>query len=130
MASHETSDSHQRHTVEDERFEHEITDPVQEPHKLSIRTWIAIAAMMYTYSVSLGSFLILSPIVSYINQDLGPSASYTWIFNAWTISAGTGLVVAGSFSDLIGRRWFVVGTGAIAVIAAIIAVTAQSIGQS
>jgi len=111
-------------------FEVVNTELQQDEPKPSLRTWLAIAAIIYTYCISLGVFMMLCPIITIINAELGPDPSYTWMASAWTVSAGIGLIAAGSLSDVLGRRWFVVATGGMAILSAIVGLTAKSVPQS
>ncbi|KAH6988308.1 fungal trichothecene efflux pump [Ilyonectria sp. MPI-CAGE-AT-0026] len=82
---------------------------------------------MFSYAVNIGAFLLITPILTAINDDLGPDPSYTWMVSSWTAAAGVGLIFAGTASDLLGRRWFIVSSGGISTIAAIVSLTAKSV---
>ncbi|KAK4934944.1 hypothetical protein LTR10_023910 [Elasticomyces elasticus] len=111
----------------DQYHEHDITDPSQEATPASARRWLAIASLIFLYNISLGGFLCIVSILSYINSDIGPSPEYTWLASSWTVASGVGLIVAGSLSDLIGRRWFCIATGVTGIISALIGGLAQNI---
>ncbi|KAL4869733.1 hypothetical protein BDV12DRAFT_184888 [Aspergillus spectabilis] len=53
--------------------------------------------------MSLGSYMSLVSLTAIINQDIGPSPSYTWIAPAWTVASGTGMIMAGAVSNVVGR---------------------------
>lgn len=93
------------------------------------RRYLAIAALSYVYCVSLGPYMMVAPIITIINQDLGPDPAFAWIASGWTIAAAVGLLLVSTVSDLVGRRWVAVGTTVLAIISAILGITANSIGQ-
>ncbi|KAF5556070.1 hypothetical protein FNAPI_5861 [Fusarium napiforme] len=98
-------------------------------HAVSPRTLLAIGAMAFAYATNLGAFLLIAPIITVINKDLGPVSYYTWLASAWSITGGPGLVVAGTLSDLIGRRWFIIGSGIVSGVSGIVGATAHSVPQ-
>lgn len=70
-----------------------------------------------------------STILSNINEDLGPSPSYSWITVSWNLVAAVVVTVSGRLADIFGRRYFLI-TGAIfGCIGALVGATAQSINQ-
>lgn len=113
--------------VSEQYHEHDITDASQLATPATVRRWLAISSLIFLYNISLGGFLCIVPILTYINNDIGPSPSYTWLASSWTVASGVGLIVAGSLSDLLGRRWFCIGTGITGIIAALIGGLAQNI---
>ncbi|KIX06701.1 uncharacterized protein Z518_04677 [Rhinocladiella mackenziei CBS 650.93] len=113
--------------VSDQFHEHDITDASQMPQPASSKRWMAIGSLIFLYNISLGGFLCVVPIIQYMNRDLGPDPSYTWLASSWTVASGVGLIVAGSLSDLIGRRWFCISTGLLGILAALIGALAQDV---
>ncbi|KAF9886953.1 hypothetical protein FE257_010694 [Aspergillus nanangensis] len=93
----------------------------------SIKWWAAVGSCIFLYSISLAAYMCLVSLTSIINADVGPDESYTWIAPAWTVAAGTGMVVAGALSDVLGRRWFCIGTGLTGILAAIIGGVAPNV---
>ncbi|KAH0841486.1 hypothetical protein AYO21_07079 [Fonsecaea monophora] len=105
--------------------EHEVTRLDQVVTRVPMRTWLAVVSMGWLYIVSLATFLCLVPVITIINEDVGPSPEYSWMANAWTVAAGTGIILTGALSDLVGRRWFIIGCGIAAIIGCILGITAQ-----
>ena len=75
------------------------------------------------------SLLIPSTLLSYINADLGPDPSYTWITVSWTLGAAILVSVGGRLSDIFGRRYFMLFGSALGFIGTIVGATGQSINQ-
>lgn len=123
--SHEEKSAHD--TAVEQIHEHEILDASQEPTPASLKRWLAIASLIFLYNISLGGFITIVPVISQINADLGPSGSYTWLASAWTVASGVGLLVAGSVSDLLGRRWFCIFTGVLDIVAGLVGALAKNI---
>jgi MFS family permease len=73
--------------------------------------------------------LIPATTLSYINADLGPSPSYSWIAVSWTLGAAVLVSVSGRLSDIFGRRYFMLTGAFIAFIGTIVGATGQSITQ-
>ena len=64
-----------------------------------------------------------------INEDLGPSPIYVFITTAGSIIAAPGLLFVGRISDIVGRRWFLIGGQGIGVIASIVMAKSTSINM-
>ncbi|KAL4861912.1 major facilitator superfamily domain-containing protein [Aspergillus spectabilis] len=71
----------------------------------SLRWWGAVGSIIFLYSMSLGSHMCLAGLTSLINADIGPR----------------------SLSDVVGRRWFCIGTGLLGMLSGIIGGVAQNI---
>ena len=85
--------------------------------------------MMMCYNAYLFTLLIPPAILTYINTDLGPDPSYTWITVSWNLGGAIFVTVAGRLSDMFGRRYFMVAGAALLIVGSIICATGQSIGQ-
>ncbi|OAL38191.1 hypothetical protein AYO20_02643 [Fonsecaea nubica] len=75
----------------------------------------------------MGSYAIIAPFLTYVNNDLGPDPNYFWITICFTVIQAVGLTFVGRISDIFGRRWTFVGGSAISLIGYIVCVTAQSV---
>ena len=75
------------------------------------------------------TLLIPSTILSYINADLGPDPSYTWIAVSWTLGAAILVSVSGRLSDIFGRRYFMLFGAFVSFVGTIVGATGQSISQ-
>ena len=68
-------------------------------------------------------------MLPYINADLGPDPSYTWISVSWTLGAAILVSVGGRLSDIFGRRYFMLCGAFLGLLGAIVGATGQSINQ-
>ena len=75
------------------------------------------------------TLLIPATTLSYINAELGPDPSYTWISVSWTLGASIMVSVGGRLSDIFGRRYFMLCGSLISFIGTIVGATGQSINQ-
>ncbi|KAH8645362.1 fungal trichothecene efflux pump-domain-containing protein [Xylariales sp. PMI_506] len=63
-------------------------------------------------------FVMTTTVLTYINEDIGPSNNINWISIARTL---------GRLSDLFGRRWFFIGGSTIALIGALLGAVAPNV---
>jgi EmrB/QacA subfamily drug resistance transporter len=69
------------------------------------RRWLALAAMCLTQLMIVLDTTIVNVALPTIQADLGFSqADLTWVINAYLITFGSLLLLAGRFGDLVGRR--------------------------
>ncbi|ROT39089.1 MFS general substrate transporter [Sodiomyces alkalinus F11] len=73
------------------------------------------------------AFAYAAPILTQINQDLGPDPRYTWISLVYNAALAVCLAPVGRLSDIFGRRYYFIGGALLAVIGSIICATATSI---
>ncbi|CAK7205596.1 hypothetical protein SEUCBS139899_008374 [Sporothrix eucalyptigena] len=95
-------------------------------------TWhsvFAVISMMLCYNAYIFTLVIPPAILSYINTDLGPDPSYTWITVSWNLGGAIFVTVAGRLSDIFGRRYFMITGSCLLIVGSIICATGQSIGQ-
>ncbi|CAK7221376.1 hypothetical protein SBRCBS47491_004509 [Sporothrix bragantina] len=95
-------------------------------------TWhsvFAVISMMMCYNAYVFTLVIPPAILSYINTDLGPDPSYTWITVSWNLGGAIFVTIAGRLSDMFGRRYFMVAGSVLLICGSIICATGQSIGQ-
>ncbi|KAH8176649.1 fungal trichothecene efflux pump (TRI12) domain-containing protein [Sarocladium implicatum] len=79
-------------------------------------------------AISAYIFLILpTNVLTYINQDIGPSNYISWVNIARTLGLSFCYTILGRLSDLFGRRWFFIGGNVVALIGIIVCATAQNV---
>ncbi|KAK7402700.1 hypothetical protein QQX98_011564 [Neonectria punicea] len=93
------------------------------------RSCMAVAAMALSYNAYLFTLLIPPAILSFINADLGPDSTYTWITISWNLGGAIFVTIGGRLSDIFGRRWFFICGAATLIVGAVVGATGQSIGQ-
>jgi MFS family permease len=81
------------------------------------------------YNAYLFTLLIPPAILTYINNDLGPDARYTWITISWNLGGAMLVTCGGRLSDIFGRRYFFLAGSGILILGSIISATGQSITQ-
>ncbi|KAL2754806.1 hypothetical protein ACRALDRAFT_1082471 [Sodiomyces alcalophilus JCM 7366] len=73
------------------------------------------------------AFSYAAPILTQINQDLGPDPRYTWIALVYNAALAVCLAPVGRLSDIFGRRYYFIGGAVMAVVGTIVCATAKSI---
>ncbi|KAL2834391.1 fungal trichothecene efflux pump [Aspergillus cavernicola] len=87
------------------------------------------SAMGLTFMGTVGGFALFAPVISDVNQDLGPSENIVYAPLINVLLSAVTIQIIGSLSDIFGRRWFfIVGSG-LGLIGGILGATAQSITQ-
>ena len=59
------------------------------------------------------------------NTVAGPTTYYNWMLSAITVSTSFALPLSGGFSDVFGRRWFVLVGCVIGIVGSIVAICAK-----
>lgn len=86
--------------------------------------------MCACYNAYLFTLLIPPAILSFINADLGPEPTFTWITGSWNLGGAIFVTVGGRMSDIFGRRYFFLAGSAILIVGSIVSATGQSINQT
>ncbi|KAJ9638512.1 hypothetical protein H2204_004282 [Knufia peltigerae] len=73
------------------------------------------------------SFGFQASLLAVINDDLGPSDNYYWLSLVFTLTLAVCCTLIGRVTDLFGRRYFVVGSYAVATVGSLVASRAGSI---
>lgn len=68
-------------------------------------------------------------ILNVINADIGPDSNIYLVSLINTLIKGIGLLLVGTLSDIVGRRWFIIGAQMFGIIGGIIAATANNVNQ-
>jgi hypothetical protein len=55
-------------------------------------------------SAATGAFGLAAPMLSIINNDVGPDPNITWVSLVYVVTMAIGLLLVGRLSDLFGRR--------------------------
>ena len=70
--------------------------------------------------------MLVTGILVPLGLELGDTANITWIVGGWSIASSISFSVAGSVSDIFGRRWTIVFGEVLCIIGSIVACTAQT----
>ncbi|KIV81309.1 hypothetical protein, variant [Exophiala sideris] len=99
---------------------------VDHPEPVKSKTWLAIIFLALSYACAQGINLIPVNVTNIIEADLGQPELATWIGSGYALALGVGILIANSLSDLLGRRWFIIGGGLLIVVGNIVGATAKS----
>ncbi|CAK7235528.1 hypothetical protein SBRCBS47491_009325, partial [Sporothrix bragantina] len=76
---------------------------------------------------AVGGYGLAAPNLTLINADIGPSKSIAWVSLVYTLTGAIGLLLVGRLSDLFGRRYFFIGSAALALVGCIVSAVAQNV---
>src|SRR3954466_12899470 len=94
------------------------------------RRWLAAAVMIGAATMDLIDLTIVNVALPTIRADLGASGTQLeWVISAYMLAFAAGLIVAGSFGDLLGRKRIFCAGIAIFGLASLAAGLAQSPDQ-
>lgn len=72
----------------------------------------------------------VSSIGSLVSADLGDPNAYVWFVPAWTIATTVSFMINGANTDILGRRWFLVGGNLICTVGHLIAGASKHSGNA
>ncbi|OAL25790.1 hypothetical protein AYO20_10345 [Fonsecaea nubica] len=98
-------------------------------HKISLSTYLAIISFWFHYGAANVAIVMISAVVANINQDIGPSSVYTWLASSLALASSISVGVAGTVTDLTGRRGYSILFGLVGIVGCIVAVTSKNISQ-
>ena len=77
--------------------------------RVTPKTWVVVFFLSMGFGLSFWPVPVMGNIGSSLSSELqNPSAS-AWFVPSWTIAVTTTYMIVGANTDLIGRRWFIVG---------------------
>jgi MFS family permease len=85
--------------------------------------------MALSYNAYVFTLLMPPAILSFINADLGPDPTFTWISVSWNLGGAIFVTIGGRLSDILGRRYFFLAGAFLLLIGSIVGATGQTIGQ-
>ncbi|KAK1139427.1 peroxiredoxin prx5 [Aspergillus melleus] len=100
------------------------TEPV-----VTLKTWIVSCILSCGYGLSFWPVPTMSAIGTSVSADLGNPSGYMWYIPAWTIAITCSFMIFGSNTDLLGRRWFLVGGNLVCTVGHIIVASAKNTNQ-
>lgn len=75
----------------------------------------------------MGGFALAAPLLTLINNDIGPDAQIIWVALAYTLPLAVFQPLVGRLSDLFGRRWFFISGTVLSLIGAIVCSVAKTV---
>ena len=85
----------------------------RDSHNLAKDYWLShrflgsMAAIGLGFCGGTGGYALIAPVLTEINDELGPSDNITWVGIAYVLCEAVVFLIVGRLSDLFGRRWFV-----------------------
>ncbi|KAK3641236.1 hypothetical protein LTR56_011476 [Elasticomyces elasticus] len=87
----------------------------------------SMAAIGLGFCGGTGGYALVAPVLSDINEDLGPSPNIAWVGLVYVLTEAVFFLLVGRLSDIFGRRWFFITGSLIGLVGTIIGATAQSV---
>jgi len=75
-------------------------------------------ALSFAGPVGIG-FSLVTAIIVQIGLQLGDVTTITWLVGAWSIASSVSFAIAGSLSDIFGRRYLIIAGNGVTVIGAV-----------
>jgi MFS family permease len=85
--------------------------------------------MALSYNAYVFTLLMPPAILSFINADLGPDPTFTWITISWNLGGAIFVTIGGRLSDILGRRYFFLAGATLLLLGSIVGATGNTIGQ-
>lgn len=78
---------------------------------------------------AIAGFAFVAPILTVINEDIGPDPNIFWVALVYTLMIAVGLTVIGRMSDVFGRRYVQIGGAVLGTVGSIIGATAKDVSS-
>ncbi|TKA81099.1 hypothetical protein B0A49_00394 [Cryomyces minteri] len=98
----------------------EEEEPVVTP-----KTWFVVFILSMGYGLSFWPIPTFAAIGGQVATELGEASKVIWFIPAWTLSITVCFMLAGANTDLLGRRWFLVGGNLICFVGHMVIGTAK-----
>lgn len=73
----------------------------------------SLMAIGMSFGCGVGGFGFVTPVLGFINADIGPDPNLAWIALSYLLTSSVGLLIVGRVTDIFGRRWWFVGGNAV-----------------
>ncbi|RMY53202.1 hypothetical protein D0865_05375 [Hortaea werneckii] len=99
-------------------------DEAGEP-TVTAKTWIVCVILSLGYGLSFWAVPVMSAIGASIAADLGSPSANSWFVSSWTISITVSFLWFGPNTDILGRRWSLVGGNFVTFVGHIVVASAK-----
>ena len=93
-------------------------DPYSTLHKTGYSLAIQSLSFSYVCPISCG-FVLITGILVPVGTDLGDVENISWIVGGWSIASSVSFSIAGSLSDIFGRRYTIVSGEVLAIVGSV-----------
>ncbi|KAK2030376.1 MFS general substrate transporter [Colletotrichum zoysiae] len=87
----------------------------------------SLAAIGLSGMAGIGAFSLIAPILTSVNESIGPDANIVWVSLASNLAQAIMLTITGRLSDMFGRRYIQTAGTALALIGCVIGATAKTV---
>ncbi|KIW90511.1 uncharacterized protein Z519_09158 [Cladophialophora bantiana CBS 173.52] len=106
-----------------------LVDNPEDAERPNLTTILSIVFIGMSTVAPLGcGFIVATSILLGIGTDLGDTTNLGWVVSGWSIASSVSFSLAGSLSDIFGRRHVLLAGQSISLVGSIVAATAQSLG--
>ncbi|OJD29224.1 mfs general substrate transporter [Diplodia corticola] len=96
---------------------------------VTLKTWIVVCFLSFGYGLCFWPVPTAAAVGTLVSADFGQPNAYVWFVPAWTISVTISFMIGGANTDLLGRRWFLVGGNLLCVVGHLIAGASKQTGN-
>ncbi|RDW77353.1 MFS general substrate transporter-60 [Coleophoma cylindrospora] len=90
------------------------------------KTWVVVFILSMGYGLSFWPVPVFAAIQSEVAASFGTPTQYIWFVPSWSLAITVCFMISGANTDLLGRRWFLVGGNLICFIGHLVIATAKS----
>ncbi|KAJ6092290.1 hypothetical protein N7467_004259 [Penicillium canescens] len=87
----------------------------------------SVVAIGFAAMAGIGGFSLVAPILSTVNESIGPDPQITWVSLVYVLTQAVMLTLTGRLSDIFGRRYFQIAGTTLALIGCIIGAVAKHV---
>ncbi|KAF4539028.1 Transmembrane efflux protein [Lasiodiplodia theobromae] len=96
---------------------------------VTFKTWIVVCFLSFGYGLCFWPVPTVAAVGTLVSADFGQPNAYVWFVPAWTISVTVSFMIGGANTDILGRRWFLVGGNLLCVVGHLIAGASKQTGN-
>lgn len=100
-----------------------------DPGVVTTKTWVVVCILSIGYGLSFWPIPLFAAIQGQVAAEFGTPTEYIWWIPAWSLAITVSFLIFGPNTDLLGRRWFLVGGNLICFIGQVIIGASKSAGM-